>query len=247
MRRLLVVLWLLAGFCAGWGALAAPPPAPQRWLTDGPGLLSATARDTLDRRLEAYEKGTGHQVLVWIGDSTGGVPIEQWAVEAFAAWKVGRKGLDDGLALFIFTQDRTLRIEVGYGLEGQVPDIVAARIIRETIAPGLKRGDPDGAVSAGVERILKIVGGDAAAAEATPDNSAGQPLGPLAWIIIAVLGLGLLVLVISHPGLAALMLFSTFSGGRRGGGGFGGGFGGGGGGFSGGGGSSGGGGASGSW
>jgi uncharacterized protein len=246
MRRLLVILWLLvAGLCAGGfpGAMATPPPAPQRWVTDGPGMLSAAARDRLDRRLQAYEKGTGHQVLVWIGNSTGGVPIEEWAVQAFAAWKVGRKGLDDGVALFIFAKDRTLRIEVGYGLEGQIPDVVAARIIRETIVPRLKRGDPDAAVSAGVERILNAAGGDAAAAEAAPDRSAGPPPGPLGWIILSVLGLGLLILVVTHPGLAVFMLFSVLSGGRRGGGGFGGG----GGGFSGGGGSSGGGGASGSW
>jgi len=177
MRRLLVLFWLLAGLWAGGfpGALAAPPPAPRHWVTDGPGLLSAAARDTLDRRLQAYEQGTGHQVLVWIGDSTGGVPIEDWAVQAFAAWKVGRKGLDDGCVLFIFARDHTLRIEVGYGLEGRIPDIVAARIIRETLAPGLKAGDPDGAISAGVERILKVAGGDAAAAAPAPP--ADQPLG----------------------------------------------------------------------
>jgi len=247
MRRILVLFWLLAGLSLGWfpGALAAPPPAPQRWVTDGPGMLSPATRDTLDRRLQAYEKGTGHQVLVWIGDSTGGIPIEDWAVQAFAAWKVGRKGLDDGLALFVFAKDRTLRIEVGYGLEGQVPDVVAARIIRETIVPGLKGGDPNGAISAGVERILKVVGGDAAASRAAPQRSQGQPPGPLAWIVLAVLGLGLLGLAVTHPGMAVWLLFSVLSGGRRGGGG---GFGdGGGGGFSGGGGSSGGGGASGSW
>jgi len=244
MRRLLVLFWLLAGLWAGGfpGALAAPPPAPRHWVTDGTGMLSAAARDTLDRRLQAYEQGTGHQVLVWIGDSTGGVPIEDWAVQAFAAWKVGRKGLDDGCALFIFARDHTLRIEVGYGLEGRIPDVVAARIIRETLAPGLKAGNPDGAISAGVERILKVAGGDAAAA--APAAPADQPLGPLAWILIAALGLGLLTLAITHPGLAAWLLFSLFSGGNRGGRGGGGG---GGGGFSGGGGSSGGGGASGSW
>jgi len=247
MRRLFVLFWLLAGlFCVTSfpGARAAAPPAPRHWVTDGPGMLGAETRDALDQRLRAYERATGHQVLVWIGDTTGGIPIEEWAVQAFAAWKVGRKGLDDGLVLFVFARDRTLRIEVGYGLEGQVPDVVAARIIRETIVPGLKGGDPDGAINAGVERILKVAGGDAAAAEEQPADQANQPLQPMTWIILAVLGLGLLILAITHPGLAVWLLFSLFSGGNRGGGG---GFGSGGGGFSGGGGSSGGGGASGSW
>lgn len=242
MKRILVLVCLLASlFGAGFlAAQAAPPAAPQRWVTDGPGLLSPAVRDRLDQRLEAYQHGTGHQVLVWIGTSTGGIPIEDWAARAFKAWKVGRKGLDDGLVLFVFTTDHTLRIEVGYGLEGQMPDVVASRIIRETIVPRLKGGDADGALGAGVERILKVVGGDAAAgARQTPDR-AGAPLGPLGWIVIVVLGLGLLALAITHPALAVWMLFSLLSGGRGGGGG-------GGGGWSGGGGRSGGGGASGSW
>jgi uncharacterized protein len=244
MRRLLALFCLLAALCSAsfLPAQAAPPPAPQRWVTDASSLLSPAARDGLDRRLQAYQQGTGHQVLVWIGDSTGGVPLEDWTVRAFAAWKVGRKGLDDGLVLFVFTGDRKLRIEVGYGLEGQVPDAVAARIIRETIVPRLKGGDGDGAISAGVDRILKVVGGDAAAREPqAPVRQDGVPLGPVGWVIIAVLGLGLLVLAITHPGLAIWILFSMLSGGRGGGGG------GGGGGWSGGGGRSGGGGASGSW
>jgi uncharacterized protein len=222
MRRIWVLLWLLAGLL-GSGFLAAQA-VPQRWVTDGPKLLSPAVRDKLDQRLEAYERGTGHQVLVWIGDSTGGTPIEDWAARAFQAWKVGRKGLDDGLVLFVFTGDRT------------------SRIIRETIVPRLKGGDPDGALTAGVERILKVVGGDAAAGAPETPERGGAPLGPLAWVVIAVLGLGLLALAITHPGLAVWMLFSLLSGGRGGGGG-----GSGGGGWSGGGGRSGGGGASGSW
>lgn len=248
MRRILVLILLLAGL---WGpalpAQAAPPPAPRSWVTDAPGLLSPAVRDRLDRRLEAYQKGTGHQVLVWIGASTGGDPLEDWTVRAFQAWKVGRAGLDDGLVLFILTADRKLRIEVGYGLEGTVPDAVASRIIRETIVPRLKAGDADGAVSAGVDRMLKVVGGDAAAAQPQDHGrGGGQPLGLGGKLILALLGLGALVLVISHPSLAVWILFSILNGGRGGGGG--GGFGGGGGGgWSGGGGRSGGGGASGSW
>ena len=244
MRKILALFCLLAGLWGGvfLAAQAAPPPAPQRWVTDAPGLLSQAAREGLDRRLEAYQKSTGHQVLVWIGTSTGGEVLEDWTVRAFAAWKVGRAGLDDGLVLFVFTGDRKLRIEVGYGLEGQVPDAVASRIIRETIVPRLKGGDADGALTAGVDRILKVVGGDAQAGQPQDQGGSMPPLGLGAKILIAIVGLGLLVLVVSHPGLAIWLLFSLFNGGR--GGGFGGG---GGGGWSGGGGRSGGGGASGSW
>jgi len=242
MRRILLLIGLLAGL---WGGLclvaqAAPPPPPERWVTDGSNLLSPAMREGLDQRLKAYQAGTGHQVLVWIGGTTGGDPLEDWTVRAFAAWKVGRKGLDDGLVLFIFTGDHKVRMEVGYGLEGQVPDLVASRIIQESILPRLKAGDADGALREGGDRILKVVGGDASArAPRDYDQRGGQPIGIGSWIVIAVVGLAFLVLAITHPGMAVWLLFSLFSGGRGGGGGDGG--------FSGGGGRSGGGGASGSW
>ena len=242
MRRILVLIGLLAGLWGGLllGAQAAPPPPPVRWVTDGSNLLSPAMREGLDRRLRAYQEGTGHQVLVWIGGTTGGEPLEDWTVRAFAAWKVGRKGLDDGLVLFIFTGDQKVRMEVGYGLEGQVPDLLASRIIRETILPRLKGGDADRALNEGVDRILKVVGGDASAREPQyRGRRGGQPIGPGGWIVIGVLGLAFLVLAVTHPGMAIWLLFNIFSGGRGGGGGDGG--------WSGGGGRSGGGGASGSW
>lgn len=244
MRRLLVLIGLLAGLWGGLGlgAQAVPPPAPTRWVTDGTNLLSPAMRENLDQRLKAYQAGTGHQVLVWIGGTTGADPLEDWTVRAFAAWKVGRKSLDDGLVLFIFTADQKVRMEVGYGLEGQVPDILASQIIRETILPRIKSGDADGALNEGVDRILKVIGGDASArAPRDRGRRGGQPLGMGSWIVIGVLGLAFLGLAITHPNLAIWLLFSLFSGGRGGGGG------GGDGGFSGGGGRSGGGGASGSW
>lgn len=243
MRRILVLIGLLASLWGGLylGAQAATPPPPVRWVTDGSSLLSPSMKDTLDQRLRAYQAGTGHQVLVWIGEGTGGDPLEDWTVRAFAAWKVGRQGLDDGLVLFVFTGDQKVRLEVGYGLEGQMPDILASQIIRETILPRLKAGDADGALNEGVNRILKVVGGDASAREPqTQGRRSGQPIGLGGKILLAVLGLALLGLAITHPGMAIWLLFNILSGGRGGGSG-------GEGGWSGGGGRSGGGGASGSW
>ena len=95
-------------------------------------------------------------MLVYIAPTTGDTPTEDWTVRAFAAWKVGRKGLDDGLVLFIFAQDRKVRIEVGYGLEGVVPDAIASRIINEVIVPRIQAGDLDGAVRAGVQALLAV-------------------------------------------------------------------------------------------
>ena len=84
------------------------PPAPDRWLTDTTGLLSSAMAAQVDARLEAYERSSGHQVIVYIGATTGDVPIEDWAVKAFESWRVGRKGLDDGLALFLMAERQAL-------------------------------------------------------------------------------------------------------------------------------------------
>jgi uncharacterized protein len=250
MRRLALVVAAAAALAAPL-VLAAPavPPAPDRWVTDQAAVLSAGTRDALDRRLEAYERATGHQVIVWIGQLPEGGAVEDFAVRAFAAWGIGRKGHDDGAALFLFPAARRTRIEVGYGLEGQLTDLTAARIIRERLTPALQRGDWDGAVTAAVDGILGTVGGEPGA---PPPQAVGQERGrPLSLVELIFLGLaGLLVLgfLVTHPSLAVYLLYSIFSGGGRGGGGFsGGGSFGGGGGFSGGGGHSGGGGASGSW
>ena len=92
-----------------------------------------------------------------IAQTTGDTPTEDWTVRAFAAWKVGSKGLDDGLILFVFAKDKKVRIEVGYGLEGVVPDAIASRIINEVIVPRIQSGDRDAAVTAGIEALTGVV------------------------------------------------------------------------------------------
>ena len=112
----------------------------------------------LDARLEAYEQQTHHQLIVWIGKTTGDASIEEWSANAVKAWGVGRKGVNDGLALIVMADDRKLRIEVGYGLEGQVPDIIANRIIRDVITPQLRLGKTGVAITAGMESIAAAIG-----------------------------------------------------------------------------------------
>lgn len=227
------------------------PPAPGRWATDSAGFLSPGVLQSVDRTLEDFERSTGNQVLVWIGATTGDAPLEDWTVRAFAAWKVGRQGLDNGLILFVFADDRAVRIEVGYGLEGQVPDAIASRIISDVIIPKIRAGDRDGAILAGVDAIVaRISGRESAAVESRdatggggppPGGSTGRTLTTSDLVIGGILALAFLVLLVTNPKLALYVLFTILTSGRGGGGG------GGGGGFSGGGGSSGGGGASGRW
>jgi uncharacterized protein len=194
--------------------------------------------------LDEYARGTGHQLIVYIGTTTGDAPIEDWAVRAFEKWKVGRKGIDDGLALFIMSADRKLRFEVGYGLEGDVPDVTASRIINEVIVPRIRAGDQDGAVVAGIDAVMGVIGGQGLPAQRRGEGRGEQrPLTLAQLIFYAIVGIFVLGLLATNPSLAVWLLFSFLGGGGRRGGGWSGG----GGGFSGGGGRSGGGGASGSW
>ena len=220
------------------------PLAPNRWATDTAGFLSRQTVETLDARLENYEKATGHQVLVWIGRTLGeNQVLEEWAVRTFEAWKVGRRGLDDGLVLFVFAGDRKIRIEVGYGLEDEVPDAYAFRVINNILIPGFRDGRPDEAVDRAVTALLGYIsGGEPVTGEDGANrfvrSRGSKVLGGIVFLIF-------LFILITNPTLALWLLVNILGGGGRGGG-WGGG-GGGGGGFSGGGGRSGGGGASGSW
>ena len=239
----------LAMALAGVWAAAQPgvPPAPSRWATDEAGFLARQTVEALDARLENYERQTGHQLLVWIGRTLGGdAVLEDWAVKTFAAWKVGRKGLDDGLVLFIFAEDRKIRIEVGYGLEDKVPDVYAYRVIANILAPGIRAGRPDEAVDAAVTALIGYISGNESAAGEEPRPTRG--ISSIKGIFSGIIILIVIILFITNPSLAFWLLINILSGGGRGGGRGGGGWGGGGGGgFGGGGGGSGGGGASGGW
>jgi uncharacterized protein len=243
------VVLALAGAPRASHADEAPiPPSPAEYVTDGAGFLSPAARQALSARLEAYARTSGPQVLVWIGRTTGDTPVEDFAERSFRAWGVGNRARDDGAVLFILADDRKMRIEVGYGLEDRVPDLVASRIIREAIAPRLQAGDRDGAVTAGVDALLAAISREGPTAPATGyGRPAPRPLSLGQKILFGLIGLFLLWLVVTHPALVYYLLVNILSSSSGGGSYRGGGWGGGGGGYSGGGGRSGGGGASGSW
>jgi uncharacterized protein len=243
-----VLVIVLSSAALLYAAETPIPASPTEWVTDTANFLSPEAVRSLNARLAAYEQATGHQLIVYIAPTTGDAPIEDWAVRAFAKWKVGRKGLDDGLALFIMTQDHKMRIEVGYGLEAVVPDAIASRVINEVMAPRIQAGHPDDAVTAAIDSLTGVIGGragtpaDAPAPTPTPARAPAQskPLTPFQWIFYGIVGILVLAFAITHPMLAFFLLSNIMSGSGGGGGGGGGGFGGGGG-------RSGGGGASGSW
>ena len=151
--------WLLAALIACL-SLGAPPllaevavPALTTRVTDLTATFKAGERDALEGELAAIETRTGAQFAVLLVPTTQGEPIEQFALRVAEAWKLGRKGSDNGLLLLVAKNDRKVRIEVGYGLEGDIPDAIARRVIAETIAPRFQAGDFAGGVTAGVQRL----------------------------------------------------------------------------------------------
>ncbi len=139
---------------AAWAAAAADVPYLSGRVVDEAGILSPAARERLTATSKAHEDRTTNQVVVLTLPTLGGESIEEYADRAFAAWKLGQKGKDNGVLLVVVPNDRKLRIEVGYGLEATLPDVDAARIIRDRITPRFKAGDFDGGVTDGLDAIV---------------------------------------------------------------------------------------------
>lgn len=140
-------------------AEVAVPPLESR-VTDLSGTLAANEAAQLEQKLAAFEAKKGSQIAVLIVPTTYPETIEQYSIRVAEAWKLGRKGVDDGILLVVAKQDRTLRIEVGYGLEGVLPDATANRIVEEVIVPKLRQGNFTGGINAGVEQIARVVEGE---------------------------------------------------------------------------------------
>ena len=180
MRRLLALLALcLPALLAVAAAEAVPIPALTARITDLTASLSAAQAGELEARLAAFEAKKGSQVVVLVLPTTQPEPIEQFGIRLLDAWKIGRKGIDDGAILIVAKDDRRLRIEVGYGLEGVLNDATAKRIIDETITPKLKAGDLPGGIAAGVDAILAVVDREDLPAAAGHTSSAASGGGRL--------------------------------------------------------------------
>src|SRR5882762_2535858 len=148
---------LLAALCVR--AEVAVPPLTAR-VTDLTGTLSGQAVTRIEAKLADLEAKKGSQIAVLIVPTTQPEEIEQFGIRLLDAWKLGRKGVDDGAILIVAKNDRRVRIEVGYGLEGALPDAIANRIITETNTPHFKAGDYDGGVEAGVDQMISVVNGE---------------------------------------------------------------------------------------
>lgn len=171
------------------------PATPDHHVTDDAGALSGSARASIENDLQAYERATGHQIVVWIGDTTGDVPLETWTSETADRWKIGRHGHDDGAVLFLFMKDRKVRIEVGYGLESSLTDADAHRIIADVILPRMRSGNVDGAVTSGVAAMLTTITPSYKGVTPPPEAESGNLSTGEGLLILAVIvfGFGFLI------------------------------------------------------
>jgi uncharacterized protein len=135
-------------------------PRLERRVTDLTSTLSAAEVAAIEHKLAALEERKGSQIAVLLLPSTKPETIEQFSIRVAEAWQVGRKGVDDGAILIVATDDRTLRIEVGYGLEGVLPDAIARSIIGETIVPHLRAGGLAGGIDAGIDAMVRVIDGE---------------------------------------------------------------------------------------
>jgi uncharacterized protein len=251
-RSALLVLPLLAG--VGLEARAEElPPVPAAWFNDYAGVVSPDDARRLDEKLRRLDEETSTQVVVAVFPKLPSPSLEDFTIRTAESWRVGRKELDNGAIFFVFVEDRTMRIEVGYGLEGALPDALARRILDEQVVPRFRQGDWAGGLEAGIDGIVAAVRGEYAA----PEPAKAQGPSRVTLLVVIVLVVIFLLLVRSgsagppgrtYGGRGWRRDRSHWGSGHWGGGsswGGGGGFSGGG--FSGGGGSFGGGGASSSW
>ena len=223
-------------------------PALTGRIVDQENIIPAETRSAIEPKLADLEAKSGIQLVVATVTSLEGQEVEPYANELFRSWKLGEKAKNNGVLLLVAPNERRVRIEVGYGLEGTLTDALTKVIITNAITPRFKAGDFSGGISRGIDDIITVLTTDASEWQKRPslrlDNQ--QTTDPATWLLIAAL-IALFTLLIVSPGFRWLFLnlvlnILVSSGGSRSGGGYSSG-----GGFSGGGGSSGGGGASGSW
>jgi len=177
-------------------------------VNDTANLLSPSARAALEQKLSDYEQKNGRQFALLTIDSLEGDALESFSIRVVEAWKLGKKGKDDGLLLLVANKEHKLRIEVGYGLEGSITDAFSARVIRSVLVPAMRAGNAEGGINQAFALLMqKAAGEDVAAPEgvAEPRRRSSSPFG---WLVL---------LFFISPILIPLVLARMRGGGGRGG------------------------------
>ena len=189
-----------------------PIPQLSAHVTDSTGTLSTAEKQALEAKLAGWESRTTNQLAVVIVPTTKPETIEEYSIRLAEAWKIGQKGKDNGVVFLVAKNDKQMRIEVGYGLEGDLTDVASRRIIGDTVAPLFSQGKFADGINAGVDRIMAVVGGTDTAAPPPPPrrarSSGGFDFGTIA-----------LLLLVAVPALGAILrsIFGNVGGSLAGG------------------------------
>ena len=207
-----------------------PIPALTGRVVDETETLTAEQKRALDAKLQAFEQSKGSQIAVLITGTTYPEPIESYSIRVADAWKIGRKQVNDGILIVVAKSDRVMRLEVGYGLEGVIPDAVARRLIDEVFIPGFREGKFYEGLDAGVDRLIKVIDGEPLPEVSQPRAGRGDPrsfesyfvlfivatlafggllrrlLGRLPAALVVGTGIGFLAWLIIAPLLVALLV-----------------------------------------
>ncbi len=194
------VLLLLFALSA-WSQVAVPELS--RRVTDLTATLSADQVSSLENSLAGFEAKTGSQIAVLIVPTTEPEDIAQFGIRVGDQWKIGRAKVDDGVILIVAKGDRKLRLEVGYGLEGAIPDAIAKRVIAETITPHFKAGDFAGGIEAGVQQLMRLIEGEALPAPESSQGQGGDELFSM-LVVVGVIAGWLLSLFMHRPAAGAV-------------------------------------------
>lgn len=197
--RWLLLLLVLFSTLASAQELVSVPPLKSR-VTDLTATLSAEQSAQLEQQLAAFEAARGSQIAILVVPTTQPEAIEQYSIRVAEAWKIGRKNHDDGVLIVVAKNDRKLRIDVGYGLEGAIPDAIAKRIVAEIISPHFKQGDFAGGLEAGVAQVQKLIEGEQLPA---PERQAER--GGAEGKFEQLLTLGLLIAIVGGGVLRAML------------------------------------------
>jgi len=189
--RAIAVIFLCLAATQAYAAALSFPERGRSAVVDAAGVIPDEAQAALEARLVAWNRSTGHQLVVATVPSLQGREIQDYGVGLLRHWRLGRAGADDGVLLLLAPNERQVRIEIGYGLEGVLTDALSSAIVRETIRPSLRAGDVPGALTAGAERIMLAVTSGAEERLQTPPREESRPLS---WWWIAFAGLGCLIL-----------------------------------------------------
>jgi uncharacterized protein len=190
---------MMLAFVLSLVASMTVPPKPATYVTDKAGVLDATRVHALNEKLAQFERDTSNQILVYVdrslpADST----IEQFANDAMHQWSVGQKGKDNGAVLFLFTGDRKMRIEVGYGLEGVLTDAKSKQITSTIIKPRLMAADYDGAVEQGADAMVAVVRGEGLKGTGqTAHEAKGRKVSAFPIAIAALIGFGFIGVIVA--------------------------------------------------